>query len=323
MKKKQPKLLNLNALKIIHMLVTTGSVTRTARHLNVSTGTISYQLKKIRHLTGAHLFTRTANGMLPDAMAMEFSQRYCDYLLTQTSSDRPGPLICQQSSLRINADVPVEMILAGTTHSTDKKYIFDVKTDDPVRRLARLRNDEIQLDIGSGLSTDTDMLKIRLFSSRVVGLTGTRYPPLSETLSLDDWYQYRHAIWLPISHFYSQDLEKAAHTQRHLQRRNEALASDSIISLAVSCSDNPFLMLVPECYAGILTSTFKVQAHTLPEDLDMFYDVYLHFCRRLFDDQNMKHLLSELIADIENYSGSASGVNINDLSQHGTADSNQ
>lgn len=286
------------------MLVTTGSVTRTAKNLNVSTGTISYQLKKIRHLTGGHLFTRTANGMLPDAMAMEFSQRYSDYLLTQTSVDQPGPPLWQQYSLRINADVPVEMILAASTHATDNKYIFEVKTDDPVRRLARLRNDEIQVDIGSGLPTDSDILKIRLFSSKVVGLTGIRYSPLAETLSLDEWYQYRHAIWLPISHYYSKDFEKASLTQRHLQKRDEALASDSIISLAVSCSDNPFLMLVPECYARIITSTFKVQVRTLPDELDMFYDVYMHFCCRLFDNDNMKQLLAELIANIVSYTDS-------------------
>ena len=68
--------LDMKVLRAIHILSTSGSVTKAAEILQVTPGAVSYLINKARKSTGSALFFRTRSGMKPNTLALELSQRY-------------------------------------------------------------------------------------------------------------------------------------------------------------------------------------------------------------------------------------------------------
>ncbi|MRS16383.1 LysR family transcriptional regulator [Enterobacteriaceae bacterium RIT691] len=281
--------IDLKLLKIINTLVVSGSVTKTAKLLNLSPGTISYSLKKARTLTGAHLFIRTKTGMKPDTTARELSQRYHKFAgLNNDSAFTDEPLASKEITVMTYS--LVEMMIAKIAqHSEIKKqsyrYTFLPYNNNVSLRLENLKNGQVDIDIGAKLPADTLISKVKLFSCPVSVLV-KRDSALDTQLTLDDWRNHQHAVWSVFADYYSENILTAKSAMQHINERNIAMISASIINMVAFCASSDCMMIIPDYFAPLLTQAFPVKRLLMPPEMEIKYDCYLHFNNSLMENES-------------------------------------
>jgi Transcriptional regulator len=291
--------IDLKLLKIINTLVVTGSVTKTAQLLNLSSGTISYSLKKARTLTGAHLFIRTKSGMKPDTTARELSQRY--QRLTDTGT---LPSLSEEAKAKDEITVmtytPIEMMIAKAVkniHFQNQRYRFSfLPYDSNVNlRLEKIKGGHVDIDIGSKLPADPLIHKVKLFSCPIV-MIARRDTRSDAQLTLAEWRNSKHAVWSVFSDYYSDTIKSSQNAMKHINERNIAMISASIINMVTFCATTDCIMMIPDYFTPTLMDSFPVERIMMPAEIAISYDCYLHFNNAVAEDE----ALLEAVSDIAN-----------------------
>ncbi|MGL4726822.1 MAG: LysR family transcriptional regulator [Scandinavium sp.] len=293
--------IDLKLLKVINTLVVSGSVTKTAQLLNLSPGTISYALKKARSITGAHLFIRTKSGMKPDTTARELSQRYQKFTgvnseTAETDETESG------NRLTFMTYSPVEMMIAcavkergpreKTTHFSFLPYDSNVN-----HRLEKLKNGQVDIDIGAKLPADPLINKIKLFSCPVSVLVN-RNTSLDTELTLDEWQSRKHAVWSVLADYYTEDIATSQEVMKHIGERKVAMISASIINMVTFCASSDCIMMIPDYFTRTLTSVFSVKRLAMPRELAIRYDCYIHFNRQLTENEELMTVISDIVTQL-------------------------
>ncbi|TDN47022.1 LysR family transcriptional regulator [Scandinavium goeteborgense] len=294
--------IELKLLKIINTLVLCGSVKTTAKLLNLSPAAISYSLKKLRDITGEHLFIRTRTGMKANATANELSQRYQKYFATDADiirhENKPN-----ENSLTILSYSPIEMLLsesiANLAHQSNRyRYIFLPYTIDINERLDNLANRNAYLDIGAELPQEKAISKIKLFSSNVSILAGVHNTDIQAEVSCDDLYQAQHAIWSSLGDYYCENMQISGEVKKYIHERNVAVVSGSIINMVELCARSKYIMLLPDIFIPLFTQIFAVKRLELPAELRMKHDCYIHFNNRMTENPIMTRLIDDIIHSV-------------------------
>ncbi|MBB1200286.1 LysR family transcriptional regulator [Enterobacteriaceae bacterium 89] len=278
------KEIDLKLLKVIHAIVTSGTVTEAARKLQQSPGNISYQLGKIREITGGHLFIRTREGMKPDATALELSQRYQQFIDGTTLSDRDQKQ--KRNSLNINTWSLVEMLLAGSVfceqgHHPVCRFVFNSYIANPEERLFKLKNRQIDIDIGNKLPADSQISAVKLFTSDVSVLVGKKFRQQDTPFSLQELKSSRYVVWSANPDFYSDNIDGAVQIAQLRATRDVAVVSASMINMVSLCANSHYIMLIPDFFVPMLEKSFPVKCLSLPEECALRYDCYLHYHTQL------------------------------------------
>ncbi|MBB1202122.1 LysR family transcriptional regulator [Enterobacteriaceae bacterium 89] len=294
--------IDLKLLKIINTLVVNGSVTKTAELLNLSPGTISYALKKARTLTGAHLFIRTKSGMKPDTTARELSQRYQRF--NETNSSKTFITDSQpQDEITVMTYSPVEMMIAKAVKqlATDKqhyRYTFLPYDSEPSLRLEKLKNGQVDLDIGSKLPADPLINKVKLFSCPV-SVLANRNAGYDEQLSLEQWQSCKHAVWSVFIDYYSDSIKTSQQAIKHINERNVAMISGSIINMVAFCATSDCIMIIPDYFVSTLTEAFQVKSLKIPSGMEINYDCYLHFTNSMTENRDLLDVVSDITSCLQ------------------------
>lgn len=299
------KEIDLKLLKVIHTIVTSGTVTEAARKLNQSPGNISYQLGKVREITGGHLFIRTREGMKPDATALELSQRYQQFIGSDKSQATTGQN--KRKSLNVNTWSLIEMLFAvnvfGEKNSHPAcRFIFNSYVANPEERLFKLKNQFIDIDIGNKLPADSHISAVKLFSSGVSVLVGKQFREEDTPFSLQELRSSRHAVWSASSDFYSDNIDGAVQMAKLAASRDVAVVSGSMINMVSLCANSSYVMLIPDFFVPMLEKNFQVKCLPLPEELAVHYDCYLHYHNQLGNELLALKSVRDAIARIVNQS---------------------
>ncbi|BCG09214.1 LysR family transcriptional regulator [Buttiauxella agrestis] len=294
--------IDLKLLKIINVLVVSGSVTKAAQLLNLSPGAVSYSLKKLRSLTGEHLFIRTKAGMKPDATALELSQRYQKFC-SLAHENNADTIEVSREKLTVMTFSPMEMLLAESifnlpTDSSLYRYVFLPYTASIDERADKLKSGIVDVDIGGKLPADKLISKVKILSCDVVALSGVQNKALPTQLSVDDLYRARHAIWNVMIDYYCHSIRNAQKVGKYIQSRDVGLISSSIINMVTFCAHSDSIMLIPEMFVPMLTKKFPVQCHKLPAEFDMKYDCYMHFNTQITEDEQAMKFVDNVISNV-------------------------
>jgi DNA-binding transcriptional LysR family regulator len=179
--------IDLHLVKVLHTVVTEGSVSRAALKLASSQPAVSAQLKRLRALTGDPLLVRSGTGMAPTSTALAlvepaanllreaavlFGQRRggrpfdpatSEHTFTIAASDYLDPLFLPELVARIGQQAPgVRVDLHGLSSDFDYR-----------RSLAR---GEVDLVVGNWLEPPGELHLGRLFTDEIVCLVGEDHP---------------------------------------------------------------------------------------------------------------------------------------------------
>ncbi|MCT4708741.1 LysR family transcriptional regulator [Enterobacteriaceae bacterium H11S18] len=283
------EMLELRTLKIVHTLCMTGSVTKTAKILGVTPGSISYTLNKARKITGTALFLRTATGMEPDTFARELSSRY-QALSIDLSGEKEGATLTDRPFV-ISSYSLAELLISLSVIDSKKTYpeiIFHRQGFNDTERVIKLRNREVDLDVGTRLPTDKSITQLNFFIGNAVVLASQSHPTIKDVVTMEDWQSNRHAVWLRGMNFINDDFERAHQFNEVTSQRNVAFTSSSTLNLISLCAYSDTLILIPEMVAQKVASFMPVKILPPPVELDMRFDCYIHYHHSMSANETMK-----------------------------------
>lgn len=287
--------IDLKSLKAIHILTTCGSVTKTADLMHVSPATVSYLLNKARKLTGTALFCRTKNGMIPDSMAWELSQRYTT-IVGELSEEKDSSMLSNRS-LTVSTYALIELILSCSLRnqpSFSRMLRFTPPEMNDETRLIRLRNKEVDLDIGSRLPADKSIIQVDFISSDMVILASIDHPTIKDTFTMKDWKENRHILWSRGISLSCDDIEHANRFNDYVNNRNVSVISSNSLNMVALCCFSKDILLMPRKLVAFLENTFPLKAFEPPEELRMRFDCTLHYHHTLANDDKIMSIFNDI-----------------------------
>lgn len=291
-------IIDLKLLRVIHTVVSTGSVKATASKLQQSAGNISHQLGKARELTGAHLFVRTRRGMQPDSTALELSQRY--QLFLDNNVEKKSIYQQPVNEIKINTYSLLEMMLSNRISEANTldqpfKYIFKTYTSNSTERLRLLNERNIDIDIGNKLPPDPKLISVKVFTSKIHILVGERYKPEGDKFSFQDIFSRRHAVWSATHDYYSECINDGILINQIIQSRKIAVVSGSMINMVSLCANSCYIMLIPCVFSSMLENQFQVKCFPLPSGFNIYWDCYLHSSTQIGNSKYMQASVRDVI----------------------------
>jgi DNA-binding transcriptional LysR family regulator len=287
--------IDMKVLRAVHLLVTCGSVTKTAELLDVSPGAVSYLLNKARQTTGSALFLRTREGMIPDNIAKELSQRYVN--ISKELYDDKGVVSLSNREVMICTYSLLEFIisssLSGMKDSPEQLHFTPPEMNDS-SRLLRLRSKEVDIDIGTRLPVDRSVIQTLLFSCGIKILMSKNNPLLKKGLTLNNWLQCNHARWSRRMDFVCDDYKHANRFYELMNQRKISVVSSDSLNMALLCAFSDHVMLMPTVVANIIAEKLPIAVVNPPKELEMQFDCYLHYHHSLSNETKLKEIISLL-----------------------------
>lgn len=285
--------LDIKVLRAIHVLSTCGSVTKAAEILDVTPGAISYLINKARKTTGSALFFRTRTGMEPNNLAKELSQRYQNISLELATPDDENALF--NRSMVISTYSLLELILSHSmlnAPSAMPTLHFQPHRDNDNERLIKLRNKEVDIDIGTRLPVDRSIVQIKFLLSDTGILLNKQHPTITDSITMEQWHSSRHAIWTRGMHFYSDSIEHSNRFDELFRQQSISLVASSSLSVATLCAFSDLVILMPETIGRKLETFFPVKWLPAPNELSMHYECFLHYHHSHANNKQMSDLIS-------------------------------
>ncbi|TNV20563.1 LysR family transcriptional regulator [Buttiauxella sp. B2] len=270
--------LDIKVLRAIHVLITCGSVTRTAEILKVTPAAISYLINKARKVTGSPLFIRTRSRMEADTVAQELSQRYQNIINEFNMNDSESSL--DERTLSIMTYSLLELLLSMDLLNSPElpaKVNFVRQEAKEEERLISLRNKEVDIDIGTRLPSDRSINQLKLFSCDIGIMVRKDHPTIRDTITIDEWNEARHVIWGRGMHFFTNEAEQSMAFGKMFREQKCSLISYSSLSIITLCAYNDILAFMPKMIGHKIESIFPVKCITPPSELRMSYECYLHY----------------------------------------------
>ena len=269
---------DIKTLRTIYTLCSCGSVVQTAKILGVSPGAISYTINKARKITGSALFYRSKTGMVPNNLADELSQTY-QKIVKNIDVDNVLSA-ANKNTFTVSSYSLIELLLSGALLSSSEtlpRINFCPSLESDEARISRLRNKEVDIDIGTRLPVDNSVIHLKFFSSTISAVVRNNHPEIGDAFSMSDWTQHRHAIWSRGMHLISNDVEQTNRFNLLFETRNVALVSSSTLNLVMLCAHSDLVILLPTLVAKNLQPLLPIKVLDVPPELNMSYECYLHY----------------------------------------------
>lgn len=269
---------DIKTLRTIHTLCSCGSVMQTAKILGVSPGAISYTLNKARKITGSALFFRSRTGMVPNNLAQELSQKY-QTIIKEIDLDNVLS-VKDKTTFTVSCYSLLELLLSTALISAADplpRINFCVSIENDEARMARIRNKEIDIDIGTRLPVNSSVIQLKFFSSSISAIARHNHPLIGDTFSMSDWTQQQHAIWSRGMHLISDNVEQTNRFNALFETRNVAFVASSTLNLVMLCAHSDLIILLPTVIARNLQPLLPIKVLDVPPELEMSYECYVHY----------------------------------------------
>lgn len=283
--------MDLKVLRAVHLLTTSGSVTKTAELLQVTPGAVSYLINKARKSTGSALFFRTREGMKPNTLALELSRRYQS--VSQNFPDKEMEKSLDSRTIVISTYSLLELLLSISLLKT-ARLSFRRASHNDGERLTRLRNKEVDIDIGSRLSVDSSIVQLKLFSSPVGTMVRKDHPTVVSPFTLKDWHENSHIIWSGGMQFISDNLELTHQFRTLFDQQEVAFMASSSLNLTALCAFSDLIILLPELIGQKVEALFPVKMLALPAEMQMNFECYVHYHHSFAKNDSFLQLLTEI-----------------------------
>lgn len=265
--------ISLQKLEIINEIIECRSAKQAAIRLNISSSSISYMLKCLKKQLGTAIFIRTKAGLMPNETALALQQRYRELNFLNTS--RKEYFIATYSL--------IELLLTKSIHSRKGGALFHFRTMDvsDAERLSKLKQREVDIDIGGKLPDDIALVSKKFLQSDVKILVSQNHSSIHNIFTLSDWRNNNHLRWRRDFGSITSMINGLNKKDELIHNRNISWESPNLLTMAYLCSQSDSIMLVPEVFVDALKEIFPVKTFPLPGNLDLKFECYIHHHRSL------------------------------------------
>lgn len=265
--------INLQKLKIINEVIECGSAIKAASSLQLSPSAVSYTIKTLKEKLGTDIFIRTNSGLKPNDIALALQERYRELITLNRS--RKEYFIATYSL--------IEILLTHSLQSHNDGNIFHFITMDASddERLSKLKQREVDIDIGGKLPDDIAIKSKKYLQSDMRIFISENHSTIGDVFTITDWVNNTHLRWRRdlgsiTSMVYGLNL-----TDELMLNRDITWESPNLLTMAYLCAKSDSIMLVPEVFVSPLKKIFPLKALTLPNELKMKFECYIHYHRSL------------------------------------------
>ena len=197
--------LDAHLLRVLHVLLTEGSVSRAARRLNLSQPAVSTALKRLRDITGDKLLVRSRGGMTPTERGATLLEPV-RIALEQFERIASGPVgfdpAASQRSFNVATPDYLNALLLGD-------IVADVHRQAPGVQVAfhsmtrttdyprALEAGELDLVLGNWPNPPEHLRTLPLFEDRMVVMMRSGHPLAGRALTMADWLGAEHVVPTP------------------------------------------------------------------------------------------------------------------------------
>ncbi|WMY76172.1 LysR family transcriptional regulator [Buttiauxella selenatireducens] len=257
------KKFDYNLIRYLVIIVETRSMANAAEVLNVAPSAVSYAVKKMRDHYHDPLFTRTLNGVMPTALAMNLYNKFkvIDADITNVLNLKS---ISQNTkrSVYIRCDPLTEFWL---TEKLLRQHIipdecsaeFRYVTLDSEQRVSKLRNKEIDIDIGLQLPGDSSLVARPLFDLDFTLICRNDHKTVGESITREQFAKERYVGFG--SPFYRTLLRTDAAEAIALRETDPVIVSDSHFNLILASIFDDLLVFCPSRYVQILKKIIPIR----------------------------------------------------------------
>ncbi|MCS2160410.1 LysR family transcriptional regulator [Scandinavium sp. H11S7] len=277
--------ISLQKLKIINEVIECENAMKAASRLNISPSTISYTIKSLKEKLGTDIFIRTRFGLKPNETALALQARYRE--LNALNTSRKEYFIATYSL--------IELLLTESIQSRDDSTLFHFITMDASEeeRLSKLKQREVDIDIGGKLPDDVALVSKKFLQSDMKILVSENHSTIDDNFTLSDWRNNSHLRW-------RRDLGSITSMIDGMDTENELIInreisweSPNLLTMAYLCSRGDSVMIVPDAFIGALQKIFPLKPFPLPNELNLKFECYIHHHRSLkveLDDIDLKFM---------------------------------
>lgn len=187
--------LDAHLLRVLHVLLTEGSVSRAALRLDLSQPAVSTALKRLRDITGDKLLVRSRNAMIPTERGAALLEPV-RVALEQLERIASGPVGFDPAASRrrfslalpdgLDATLPADLVTELQRQAPDVQVAFHstAQVSDHARAL---ESGGLDLVLGHWPDPPEHLRALPLFEERMVVLMRHAHPLAGRTLTLADW----------------------------------------------------------------------------------------------------------------------------------------
>ena len=265
--------ISLQKLKIINEVIECKSAYKAASRLNISPAAISYTIKTLREKIGSELFIRTKCGLRPNDIALALQDRYRE--LTVFNTKRKEYFIATYSLIELLLTDSINTLESGSL----LHFITMDESDD--ERLRKLKQREVDIDIGGGLPYDISIVSKKYLHSDIAILVNKNHPTIGDEFTLKDWCNNTHIRWRRDIGSITSMLNGINPEHHVLFNREISWESPNLLTMAYVCANGDSIMIIPEAFVDLLKKRFPLKSFSLPTEMEMKFECYIHYHRSL------------------------------------------
>lgn len=297
------KRFDYNLVKLLQCLIEFRSVTRTAEELDVAISTVSHGLARLRREFNDRIVINTKEGLVPTTLAIILNSHFssaADLIDNAIAAGKDSD--SAQTSLTISANPLIQHWLScqiyQLSRSGDISESFTIKYVDNYysseQRISRLRNSEVDIDIGSILDIDRSLVSYHLGSFPLGILLSNSHSRISGDVSKDDWLQEQRLIWnlnMQGALFAPGRSFKDIHVNN-----NAKIQTTNSLNAVTLIANTDYLAIFPFIMQSFLAKQFNVRMSPLPFSNDGLVSFYAYIHKK--SDSN--ELIKKYLKIIEN-----------------------
>ncbi len=270
---------DLNLLIALRVLLEEGSVSKAAVRLSLSQSAMSRVLGRLRRLTGDPLFTRHGQQLIPTQRALELNTSLTaplDSLRTILSPEEFDPANCDQLFKIATTDYAMQTILPFALpriyeEAPNVSLEFAPLQHDQLLRQLASEGCDMAICRSTGAIDPLESDKLGLVS--VFCLLAKHHPLVDETLTLDDYLSYPHAV-IAISDGVKTLIDDAL---RGYPKPKLALRAYHLEAALAMVDSIPLIITVPADLAYLVAEKYDLAIKPLPFDFKPFdYSLIWH-----------------------------------------------
>lgn len=292
------KKFDYNLVKLLQCLIEFRSVTRTAEELDVAISTVSHGLARLRREFNDRIVINTKEGLVPTTLAITLNSHFssaADLIDNAIAAGKDSD--SAQSSLTISANPLIQHWLScqidQLSQSGDISESFTIKYVDNYysseQRVSRLRNSEVDIDIGSILNIDRSLVSYHLGSFPLGVLLSNFHSRISGDVSKDDWLQEQRLIWnlnMQGALFAPGRSFKDIHVNN-----NAKIQTTNSLNAVTLVANTDYLAIFPFMMQSFLAKQFNVRMSPLPFSNDGLVSFYAYIHKKSDSNELIKKCL--------------------------------
>ncbi|MGL4434791.1 MAG: LysR family transcriptional regulator [Giesbergeria sp.] len=258
---------DLNLLRALDALLATASVTAAAQRMHLSTPAMSHALARLREAFGDPLLVRAGRRLVPTARAQALAGPVRQLLeQAQALQVQAAPadlsvvrrrfVVRAPEGMAIGYGVALEAQLNACMPLASLQFLPE-SHDDPTG----LREGRIDLDLGSGLRQDPELVVQALSDRSMVGVVAAGHPLVAKAVTVRRFAMARHVEVASLAGEVS--VVDAALAAQGLQRR-VSLVVPSAFAALIACARSQLVTCAPERTARAMAGSLGLHLFALP-----------------------------------------------------------